>query len=74
MRAENFQRWTPYIPDPDPTKKASGEPKKADEYDRAKRAADKGKAPASETMGRTIAPRRPDALRIQEVSYVHYAS
>ena len=52
------------ITDPDPTEKASDEPKKAAEYDRAKRVADKGKAPASETVGRTTAPRHPNALRI----------
>nr|ADB85331.1 hypothetical protein [Phyllostachys edulis] len=52
-------------PTPDPTEKALDKPKKVDEYDMAKRAADKGKALASETVGCTTAPRRPGALRIQ---------
>lgn len=56
MRAEAFKRWTPYVPDP--TEKATDELKKADEYDGAKRAADKGKTPAIEIVSHTNAPRR----------------
>lgn len=71
MWAETFKCWTPYVPKLDPTEKALDEPKKADEDDMTNRAADKGKAPASDTIGHTSAPRRPGALRIVEVTYVN---
>lgn len=43
------------------------------EYDRAERAAHKGKSPASETNDRPSAPRRPGAVQIEEISYVQFA-
>ena len=82
MRAEAFKRWKPYVPDsaenaPEEPRKAVwwwSTPEQEADYDRAERAAHKGKAPASETSGRLSAPRRPDAVRIEEVSFVQFVS
>lgn len=74
MRAETFQPWKSYVPDPiekAPEKsRTTGwwwrTPEQEAEYDRAECVTDKGKAPATETGGHCSFCRCLGALHIEE--------